>query len=59
MLNKLKKWNWTAFWVMLLAGAIGACGNPNIKSIKEGLIILGLFAVPLGLAFAWVTQDPE
>jgi len=57
VINGFKRWNWTAYLVVLCTCLMGAMANENCKSLTEALI-LGLTGGNLfGLTIAWVTMD--
>ena len=56
-MKKLKKWNWSSFFVIILLCAIGATGNKSVDNFIEGLLLTLMFGVPLGLLFAWMASE--
>jgi hypothetical protein len=56
-MKKLKKWNWLAFWVVLLACCMGSVANINIHNIRDWAILSFGFGLPFGLLFAWISGD--
>jgi hypothetical protein len=59
MINKMKKWNWTLFVVIMCVSGAGALGNKGFTSIKQALFISCCIGLPLGLAAAYETRDIE
>lgn len=57
LLQKLKKWNWTIFVVILLVACMGALENKSISNFAEGIILVLGFGVPIGLVWAWLTKS--
>jgi hypothetical protein len=57
LLHKVKRWNWTLFGIVLLVCCIGALGNKSITNLKDGLILVVVFGIPIGLIWAWLTSD--
>lgn len=57
MFDKLRKWNWGAFFAVMLLCTIGACGNKNVKTFVDIGILIGIFGVPFGLLWAWLGRD--
>lgn len=57
MFKKIKKWNWTLYFVFLFTALAGAMGNENCKSIKEALILGFIGGNILGLPFAIITKE--
>ncbi len=56
-ISRLKKWNWTAFWVIILVCCVGALGNKSITNIINCFIMAVIFGIPMGLLWAWMTSD--
>ena len=59
MKEKLKAWNWEAFFVILLICAIGALGNESVKTYKEFLFIMLTFGFPFGLIWAYLGREKK
>ena len=55
--HKIKKWNWGLFGVILLVCCIGSLANKSITNIRDGLILVAGFGIPIGLLWAWLTSD--
>jgi hypothetical protein len=53
----MRKWNWSAFFLVTCVGCIGGLSNKSIPSTLEallfGLTVGGFF----GLLFAYVTRE--
>ena len=56
-LHKIKKWNWSLFVVVLLVGCVGALENKSIANFSDGIILVMVFGIPIGLLWAWGTRD--
>jgi hypothetical protein len=57
MKNKLKKWNWAGFTVILILCCVGAAGNKSIHSIRDFVILVSLIGLPFALFVAWMSRD--
>ena len=57
MWNKIKKWNWTIYFVMVCLGVAGAMANKTIPSITEALIFGLIVGNIFGLLFAYGTRE--
>ena len=56
-LYKIKKWNWLLFIVTLLTCCMGALVNKSITNLNDGMIMVMVFGIPIGLLWAWGTRD--
>lgn len=57
MFDKLKKWNWKLFFLILCMGIIAGASNQNFPDIKTGSLFgLGVGCV-FGLFMANFTKD--
>jgi cytosine/uracil/thiamine/allantoin permease len=52
-----KRWNWTAYLVVLCTCLIGVMANENCKSLIEAFILGLIGGNFFGLTIAWVTMD--
>lgn len=59
VLNKIKKWNWTLFLVIICTAEMGAMGNKNIESIGNAFLFGLVAGTILGLPLAILTEDVE
>lgn len=56
-MRELKKWNWTLFFVIMIASFGGALSNKTIPDIGTGFIFALIFGIPIGLLWAWISKD--
>ena len=56
-MKKLSKWNWNNFTFIFLVTALGISTNSSIKSFNDGLILMAIITIPLGLIFAWIGKE--
>lgn len=52
-----KKWNWGAFWFVLLFANLGALSNKSITNIWDCIILGLMIGIPAGLLWAWLGKD--
>lgn len=52
-----KRWNWTAYLVVLCTCLMGAMANENCKSLTEAFILGLIGGNFFGITIAWVTMD--
>jgi hypothetical protein len=53
----MRKWNWTAFWVILIVAYMGALSNDNYPQLKHALIMGTFFGLSFGILIAWLTKE--
>jgi hypothetical protein len=57
MINKLKKWNWTAFLVIIVISFLGSFTNKNTHTVLDATILALITGLPIGLLWAWMTKE--
>ena len=57
MLNKLRKWNWSAFVFILCVAELGALSNKTIESTSSALLFGLIMGVTFGIPIAWMSKD--
>ena len=58
-MKKIRNWNWSGFWCVLIFCSIGFLGNKNIPNIESWLITTLAFGVPFGLLIAYISRDHD
>lgn len=56
-MNRIKKWNWTVFFVLICTCLIGALQNQNIETTSQALLFGLIAGICLGLPTAIITRD--
>lgn len=59
VLTKIKKWNWSLFFVVICTSEMGAMGNKNIESISSAFLFGLVAGTILGLPMAILTKDVD
>jgi len=59
IINKIKKCNWTLFFVVACVSFMGAAANANIHDLKSYITLSIGGTLFLGLPFAIITRDNE
>jgi hypothetical protein len=57
VIHWFKRWNWTAYLVVLCTYLMGAMANENCKSLTEAFILGLIGGNFFGITIAWVTMD--
>jgi hypothetical protein len=60
MKEKLKKWNWSLFVFIVVLCNLGIVSNKSVKNdeiLTACLLVTVVFAVPLGLLWAYMTKE--
>lgn len=53
----MKKWNWGAFGMVMLICCIGVLGNKSVTNFIDGVILVSIVGLPIGLMWAWLSRD--
>jgi hypothetical protein len=54
---KIKKWNWSLFFVIICVSEIGTLLNKNIEAISEALLVGLITGIVFGLPIAIITRS--
>ena len=57
MTKRKGRWNWSAFWFVLILSALGVASNKTVNDVLTGLVFTLIFGVPFALLFAWVGKE--
>ena len=57
MIKKLRKWSWTAFWVIMVISYLGAVSNENLKTVTQILVLGTSAGLSFGLIMAFITRS--
>lgn len=57
MWNKIKKWNWTIFWVIIIISILGSLTNKSVNSLLDVTILVVMIGLPMGLLWAWISKE--
>lgn len=56
MFDKLKKWNWKLFFILLCGGTLAGASNANFSDIRVGAVFGLLVGIVFGIPMAYMTK---